>query len=117
MMLNEQSIEESLKAVIEHSEQGALDQATRQLDVLNFVSLQKRTPDPTKRFGRSGHRKSSVAGEAFGMERVNATARHIAECRDALSGGDQKRALDAAGKALKCWQSLSRKGSDAAPKY
>jgi hypothetical protein len=61
-LLLEQSIEESLKAVIEHIEQGALDQATRHLDVLNFESLQKRTPDPAKRFGRSGHRKPSVAG-------------------------------------------------------
>ena len=110
-MLNEQSIEESLKAVIDDIARGELEQALRVLDVLNFESLQKRTPDPTKRFGRSELRKPIVAGEAFGMERVNATARRIGACRDALSRGDQKRAYDAARKALNCWQALSHKGN------
>ena len=100
-MLNEQSIEGSLKVVIEHIQHGNLEQAELNLGALNFERLQKPIEDPTKGPGRRGF--IDPAGP-FGPERVNATGESIRVCRNVLSGGDQKRALDASQKALKRWQ-------------
>lgn len=100
-MLNERSIAESLRTIIDHVEQGNFEQAQIHLDTLSFERLQKPIPDPSKGPGR---RQFIDPGGAFGTERVNAVARHIRSCRDALSRGDQKQALDAAEKALGRWQ-------------
>jgi len=100
-MLNEGSITESLRSVIDHLGRGNPEEGQLRLDALNFERLQKPIPDPTKGPGR---RQFIDPGGAFGTERVNAVGRHIRLCREAVRRADQKRALEAAKEALKRWQ-------------
>jgi hypothetical protein len=101
LMLNEQSIEGALRNIIDHLEHGNLEQAQLQFVALNFERLQKPIPDPSK---GSGRRQFIDPAGPFGTERVNAVGRYLRSCREAVSRGDQKHAVEAAKEALKRWQ-------------
>ena len=99
MMLNEDSIAQTLREFHAHLTSGDLDQAEANLEVLGFERLLHPAKDPSK-----GPRQFFDPAEPFGSERVHQTGDHIRRCLSAIKRGDRENALHEAAAAATRWR-------------
>jgi hypothetical protein len=103
MMLNEQSIPQALRDLVDHLSNGNLNQAKETLEELEFERLLKRNADPSK-----GPSRSIDPAEAFGVDRVRQTGDRLRRCSSAIRSGDREGALREAQAAAVRWSDAEK---------
>jgi hypothetical protein len=99
MLLNENSILETLQKIVDYLKAGDLDQAEAHLDALGFDRLLSPIRDRSK-----GSRRFFDPAEPFDSVRVHETGDHLHSCFAAVKRGDAAAALTAGEHALERWQ-------------